>query len=236
MKKSERSERADAAGREATHGEAPGAGPGREATRGEGSGRPRAGRRAGASTSRADILAAARARFAEHGYAATTIRQVARDAGVDPALVHYFFGSKDSLFAAVRELPYSPAELIRPVLAEGLDDAGPRLVRRFLEVWEDPAAHSGLLALVRSAAAHPEAARNLREFTTRELIPTIASATGRPDGELRAVLVGAALAGLVLERYMLEVEPLASADRETVVAWVGPAIQRYLTGELGAAV
>jgi AcrR family transcriptional regulator len=196
-------------------------------------GQGRAGRRAGSSTTRADILAAARARFGEHGYAATTIRQIARDAGVDPAFVHYFFGSKDALFGAVMELPYSPAEAIGPALAEGLDGAGPRLARRFLEVWEDPEAQAGLLALLRSAAAHPDSARNLRDFVAGELRPRVAKAVGTPDADLRAVMVGSALLGMVFERYILAVEPLASADHETVVSWLGPTLQRYLTGAPG---
>jgi AcrR family transcriptional regulator len=192
----------------------------------------RAGRRAGSSTTRDDILAAARGRFSQHGYAATTIRQVAADAGVDPALVHYFFGSKAGLFAAVMDLPFTPADIIQPVLDAGLDGAGPRLVRRFLEAWDDPAAHDGLVAMMRSAAAHPESAQALREFFVRELQPRIAGAVGRPDGPLRAALVGSALMGLAFERYLLELEPLASADHETLAAAVGPAVQRYLSGEL----
>jgi AcrR family transcriptional regulator len=187
----------------------------------------------GASTTRDDILAAARARFAGQGYTATSIRQVARDAGVDPALVHYFFGTKEALFGSAMELPYSPAEILKPALDEGLDGAGPRIVRRLLEVWEDPAAQAGLLTLVRSAATHPDSARLLREFITRELQPRIAAAIDAPDAHLRATLVGSALVGVAFERFVLLLEPLASADRETVVAWVGPTVQRYLTGEPG---
>jgi AcrR family transcriptional regulator len=191
----------------------------------------RTGRRAGASTSRADILEAARARFAQQGYAATTLRQVAGDAGVDAALVHYFFGSKNGLFAAVMELPFSPADVIAPVLAEGLDGAGMRLARRFLEMVEDPAAQPGLLAMLRSTVTHPESARAFREFITNEMRPRVAAAVGTPDGDLRGVLIGSALIGLLFERYVLAVEPLASADPETVAAWLGPTLQRYLTGE-----
>jgi AcrR family transcriptional regulator len=189
------------------------------------------GRRTGPSTSRDDILRAARERFAAQGYAAATIRQIAADAGVDPALVHYFFGTKDALFGAAMALPYSPADVIRPALADGLDGAGERLVRRFVTVWEDPAAQAALIALVRSAAAHAASGQALREFLEGEVRPAVAAITGRPDGDLRAVLVGSALMGLAFERYVLRLEPLASADAETVVAWVGPTVQGYLTGE-----
>ncbi len=195
----------------------------------------RAGRRGGASTSRSDILSAARARFAQQGYATTTIRQVAADAGVDPALVHYFFKSKDGLFGAVMDLPGSPADVIGPALAPGVDGAGTRLVRAVLEYWDEPAAQAGLLAVLRSAAARPEAADLVREFVTRELQPRISHVIDRPDGALRAVLVGAALMGLAVERYVIAVEPLASADRELVVAWVGPVVQRYLSDDPPAA-
>jgi AcrR family transcriptional regulator len=234
MKKSPR-QRAPASGRERTRDTASRAarsGRDRSGTR-DGSARPRAsrpGRRAGDSTSRDEILAAARACFAEHGYAATSLRQIARNAGVDPALVHYFFGSKEALFASAMELPYSPAQIFEPALADRLDGAGARIVRRLLEVWEDPAAQAGLLTLIRSAATHPHSANLLQEFITRELRPRIAAAVGTPDADLRATLVGSALVGVAFERFVLRLEPLASADRDTVVAWVGPTVQRYLTG------
>jgi AcrR family transcriptional regulator len=191
----------------------------------------RAGRRGGASTSRSEILAAARARFAQQGYATTTIRQVAADAGVDPALVHYFFKSKDGLFGAVMDLPGSPAVVIVPALAPGVDGAGARLVRAILEYWDEPAAQAGLLAILRSAAARPEAADLVREFVTRELQPRISHVIDRPDSKMRAVLIGATLMGLAVERYVVAVEPLASADREDIVAWVGPVVQRYLSDD-----
>ena len=195
--------------------------------------KPKSGRRGGASTSREDILGAARRLFAEQGYAATTVRRVAQEAGVDPALVHYFFGSKDGLYGAAMAIPFSPAEIARPVLAEGLEDAGPRLVRRFLEVWEDPAAAEPLKAMVRSAIAESgsSGAHAFREFVENELRPELAKAIDRPDGDLRAVLVGTSLVGLVVERYLLKVEPLASADHDTVVRWLGPTVQRYLSGD-----
>lgn len=193
---------------------------------------PRSGRREGTSTTRAEILAAARRRFGQQGYAATTIRQVATDAGVDPALVHYFFKTKDGLFAAaVMQLPRYPAEVVAGALEPGIDGAGARLIRGLLEVWDDPTSRTGLLAVIRSATARPEAAQLLREFVTRELQPRIAAATARPDGNLRAVLIGSTVIGVAFERYVLGVEPLASADREEVVAWVGPVIQRYLSAD-----
>jgi AcrR family transcriptional regulator len=189
------------------------------------------GRRTGPTTTKDAILDAARARFAEQGYAKTTIRQVAADAGVDAALVHYFFGTKDGLYGAALALPVSPADVIGPALAGGVEGAGERLIRRFLSVWDDPATRPGLLAMVRSAAAHEDSARALREFIAGELRPRVAAVTGTADGDLRAVLVGSALIGVAFERYILAVEPIASADPEAIVAFVGPTIQRYLEAE-----
>lgn len=195
--------------------------------------RSKAGRRAGATTSREDILDAARRLFAERGYAATSVRRVADEANVDPALVHYYFGSKDDLYGAAMEIPFSPAEMVLPALSEGLDNAGPRLVRHFLELWEDPAAAAPLKAMVRSAIAESGStgAEGFREFVENELRPGLAKVIDRPDGDLRAVLVGTQMSGLVVQRYLLGVEPLASADHDTVVRWLGPTIQRYLSGD-----
>ena len=108
------------------------------------------GRRPGAPDTRAEVLAAARASFAEKGFRGTTIRAVAAAAGVDPALVHHYFGTKDDLFLAALEMPVDPRELLAPVMAQGPDGAGERLLRTFLSVWDDPEIQVRLLAVVRS--------------------------------------------------------------------------------------
>ncbi len=193
------------------------------------SSRPR-GRRPGSSGTREAILAAARERFAEVGYDRTRIRDVAGDAGVDAALVHYFFKSKDGLFVAAMELPIRPAEVIAPVLAEGVDGLGERMARRMLTVWDEN--RPALLALVRSASSHPGAALALREFVLSEIIGRLAAAL---DGDqLRATLVASQVVGLIAARYIAQVEPLASMEREEVVALVAPTLQRYLDGDLSA--
>ena len=191
------------------------------------SSRPR-GRRPGASDSRERILAAARARFAAHGYDRTRIRDVAGDAGVDAALVHYFFKTKDGLFVAAMELPFRPAEVIAPVLAEGVDGLGERMARRMLTVWDEPANRAALLALVAGAGAHPGAALALREFVLSEIIGRLASALG--GDELRATLVASQVVGVIALRYVARVEPLASLDREKLVRLMAPTLQRYLDG------
>ena len=188
------------------------------------------GRRAGGSTARDDVLAAARAEFARRGYAGATIRSVAATAGVDAALVHYFFGSKDRLFAAAMSLAANPAELVSQALDGSRDSIGERLVRRALETWDDPEAQASLVALIRSASSHEAAAATLRGFVEGEMVPRLALVAGEPDAQLRAALTGSALAGLIVARYVLRVEPLASADREELVIRVTPSLQRYLTG------
>jgi AcrR family transcriptional regulator len=194
-------------------------------------GRPR-GRRPGASDTRERILAAARERFAAHGYDRTRIRDVAADAGVDAALVHYFFKSKDGLFVAAMQLPLRPADVVAPVLAEGLPGLGERIVRRLLGVWDDPANRSALLATVQGASAHPGAAAALREFLRREIILRLAGVVEADRPELRANLVASQIIGLIAARYVAQVQPLAGMDASEVVPLVGPTLQRYLDGTL----
>ena len=190
----------------------------------------RTGRRPGGGDSRGDILAAARASFADRGYDATSLRSVARAAGVDPALVHRFFGGKPGLFAAAMDLPADPGTLVRGLLADGVDDLGERIVRTFLGVWDSPPAQERLVALLRAGVAGAEAAEVLRGFVTEAVLGPVAEATGRPDGRLRASLVGSQLVGLAVARYLLRLEPLASAPADDVATAVGPTLQRYLTG------
>jgi AcrR family transcriptional regulator len=194
-------------------------------------GRPR-GRRPGASDTRERILAAARERFASHGYDRTRIRDVAADADVDAALVHYFFKSKDGLFVAAMELPIRPADVLPPVLAEGLPGLGERIVRRLLSVWDDPANRSALLATVQGASAHPGAAAALREFLRSEVVGRVAGAVEADRPQLRANLVASQIIGLIGARYVARVEPLASMDAEEVAPLIGPTLQRYLDGPL----
>ena len=194
-------------------------------------GRPR-GRRPGASGTRETILAAARARFAAHGYDRTRIRDVARDAGVDAALVHYFFGSKDGLFVAAMELPFRPAEVIGPLVDAGVEGLGERMVRRLLGVWDAPENRAALLAIVNGASAHPGAAAALREFITREIVGRVARAVEADRPALRANLVASQVMGLIAARYIAQIEPLASLDAEEVVPLVAPTLQRYLDGTL----
>jgi AcrR family transcriptional regulator len=195
----------------------------------------RSGRRPGVSGTREAILDAARRAFAEQGYQRATIRGVAELAGVDPALVHHYFGTKQGLFVAAVQLPINPVERLSAVLAEDPELVGERMIGVFLSVWDHAANHSPLLALVRSAVGDEQAASMLREFITEEVLGQIARQLGSPDARLRATLVGSQLVGLIMTRYIIRVEPLASAPAAQVAAAIGPTLQRYLTGDIAAA-
>ncbi|MGH3101929.1 MAG: TetR family transcriptional regulator, partial [Thermoleophilia bacterium] len=153
----------------------------------------RTGRRPGVSGTREAILDAARRAFAEQGYQHATIRGVADLAGVDPALVHHYFGTKQGLFVAAVQLPVNPVEQLMAVLAEDPGQAGERMVELFLSIWDHAADQSPLLALVRSAVGDDRAAALLREFITEEVLGPIAHRLGSPDARLRATLVGSQL-------------------------------------------
>jgi AcrR family transcriptional regulator len=193
----------------------------------------RAGRPPGRGNTREAVLEAARRTFAARGYDAASLRTIAADAGVDPGMVRHFFGSKAGLFQAAMELPFDVERAVPMLLAGGLDGIGERLVRFFVTVFDTSADRNPFISLLRSAVSHEDAARTFREFVTEQMIGRVAAAVALPDARLRASLVGSQMAGMVLLRYVIGVEPLASADPDTVVAAVAPTIQRYLTGDLG---
>jgi AcrR family transcriptional regulator len=195
----------------------------------------RTGRRPGVSGTREAILDAARRAFAEQGYQQATIRGVAELAGVDPALVHHYFGTKQDLFVAAVQLPINPVPQLMAVLGEDPDRTGERIVEVFLSVWDHAADRSPLLALIRSAVGDERAAAMLREFITEEVLGQLAHRLGSPDARLRATLVGSQLIGLAMARYIIRVEPLASAPAADLAAAVGPTLQRYLTGDVAVA-
>jgi AcrR family transcriptional regulator len=193
---------------------------------------PRTGRRPGPTRTREAILDAARNQFAANGYEATTIRAVARDAGVDPALVHRFFGSKNELFGAAMALVVSPSALVARLLADGLEGIGERLVLAIVSLLDTPGAFAPFLALIRGAVSNEQAATMLREFLTREVLGRLATAAAPDAPELRASLAGSQVVGLAMARYVVRVPPLADAEPAVIAAAVGPTIQRYLTGPL----
>ncbi len=193
----------------------------------------RSGRRAGGSGTREAILDAARTSFADGGYDGATIRGIAGLAGVDAALVHHYFGTKEQLFVAAMRLPIDPGVMIPALLAPGLDGLGERLVRLFLSIWDSPEAVSPFVGLIRGAMTHEKSAAMLREFIGTAVIGRLTASLDVDRGQLRGTLVGSTLLGLALARYVIRIEPLASTPTDEVVAAVGPTVQRYLTGPLG---
>jgi AcrR family transcriptional regulator len=204
------------------------------------------GRRPGESRTREAILDAARKRFGEHGYDGATIRGIARDAGVDPALVHHFYGTKERLFAAAMSLPVVPSEIITGVLGAERDrlgeEFGPRLgeimIGLMLRIWDVADIRTAFLGLLRSAATTEQGVVMLREFVTSTIIAGLTQVAGLGDdaeGRYRATLVASQVVGLGFARYVLGLEPLAAASTEDLVAAIGPTVQRYLTGDIAPA-
>jgi AcrR family transcriptional regulator len=203
------------------------------------SGTGHTGRRAGDSGTRAAILDSARRLFAGHGYDSATIRAIAADAGVDPALVHHFYGSKERLFAAAMQLPVVPSEAITAALAAGDRPAGvslgEHLVRSALTLWETEGLREPFQGLLRSAVTSEQAAAMLREFLTEVIlgpVATVANDTEPGSAPFRASLVATQMIGLAMARYVLRFGPVASASQDELAAAIGPAVDRYLTGVL----
>jgi AcrR family transcriptional regulator len=185
----------------------------------------RPGRRPGPSSSREDILAAARVLFGERGYDKASIRAIARQAGVDPALVHHYFGSKRELFVAAMEFPIDP-EVILTQFAGPRSELGVRIARLFLRVWGDPELGPQFVGIMRSAATTEQGAELLREFVSERLMTHVSATLGVP--KLNLNLAAAQMVGVAMFRYVLRVEPIASADEDELVALLAPTIQRYL--------
>lgn len=193
----------------------------------------RPGRPPGAGNTRALVLAAARRAFTEKGYDAASLRQIAAAAGVDQGMVRHYYTDKAGLFQAAMELPFDPQAMLAGLMAGGRDGLGERLLRWFLRQWDEAGSQSPMVILVRSAVTHEESTRLLREFISERVLGPLAAAMETPDRALRASLVGSQMIGLVMARYIVRVEPLASADPDSVVAAVAPTLQRYLTGPIG---
>ncbi|WP_431924409.1 TetR family transcriptional regulator [Nonomuraea jabiensis] len=193
----------------------------------------RRGRWRTGAANRQRIMEAAAARFGAEGFQRATIKAIAIDAGVDPAMIYYFFGGKQGLYEAVLN-SYSPQrDPVGELLSEGVERFGERLVRRFLEVTEGRDAADGVGALTRLAVIDPEPAAKLREFIEAEFAGSLAKHLDLPDAHLRAGLIGAQLAGLAVARHLLRVEPLASMSTESLVTLMAPVIQRLVTEPLG---
>lgn len=193
---------------------------------------PRTGRRPGPSSTRAEITAAAARRFTAAGYDATSVRQVAADAGVDPALVRRFFGGKEQLFSEVASALIDPERALAVITAGPPEAAGERLLRYFLSLLGEVSRPGPFLGLVRCAVTSEHAAGLLRDFLAERVLRGIAACFPSSQPGLGAALAASQLVGLAIARYAVQLPPLTAAGTEELVQSVAPVLQYYLTGRL----
>lgn len=152
---------------------------------------------------------------------------------MDPALVHHYFGTKQQLLVAALKLPVNPRDVLPELLAGPVEGLGERLLRRALQVWgADWATGGNMIGMIRASLTHEDASRMVREFFAREIIGRLTEELKVPQPRLRVGLVASQLMGIAMARFIVQIEPIASADPETLIACYAPTIQRYLTGPL----
>jgi AcrR family transcriptional regulator len=187
------------------------------------------GRRAGAPDTRSEILAAARKVFGESGYDRATVRSIAGEAGVDPSLIYHYYSTKDELFAASIEVPFPPMEVLESVFASDPDEVGRKLAETFFSIWENGEARASLLGILRSAMGGDDrAVAAFREFLTAAILDHISPLIPADRARLRALLMASQLIGVAMTRYVMRLEPVASAPIEELVELVAPRIQSYV--------
>lgn len=188
----------------------------------------RTGRRSGSPDTRAEILDGAKRVFGKVGYDRATVRGIATEAGVDPSLIYHYFGTKDQLFAASIDIPIPAAEALRSVFAADREDLGRRLAEAFFFVWEQEAARVSLLGILRSAmGGENRAVEAFRQFLTTSVLDQISPLIDGENPPLRALLMASHLVGVAMSRYVMRLEPIASAPVEDIVGLVAPRIQSY---------
>ncbi|HSN06134.1 MAG TPA: TetR family transcriptional regulator [Candidatus Angelobacter sp.] len=175
------------------------------------------------------VLDAARAAYARRGYLNTTLKGVAAAAGVAPDVVRRYYENREALFAAAMRLPFDPAMSLAQLVAPGIDGLGERLVRITLRLLDDPETREQLAEMVRDGAGASRATASLREFLETEIVDRAAGLLGVPDARMRVTLATSYLLGIATTRYVLALEPLASASEDDVVRLVAPAVQMALT-------
>ncbi|MGG5175521.1 TetR family transcriptional regulator [Pseudarthrobacter sp. J1763] len=193
----------------------------------------RRGRRRGVGDTREKITASAARLFAEHGFEGTSLRAVARDAGVDAAMVHHYFESKEQLFAHSIKLPIDPEQVFSVLVEVPFELRGEAAVRAVLRLWDGPAQHT-LVAFLRGTLGSRARTALMRQFVVQSVLSRLIKDAPGSDAEraLRSNLAASQIVGLMVARYVVGLEPLASAPADQVIAMVGPSVQRYLTGEL----
>jgi AcrR family transcriptional regulator len=194
--------------------------------------RRRPGRPAGASDTRERILTSARELFAQNGIDKTSIRAVAAAAGVDPALVHHYYGSKRQLFAAAIHVPIDPMEVLRPLRDTPVEKLGYTLLSVLVPLW-DSELGKGFIATIRSLLAGSEVGL-LRSFLQEVIAVEVGARVDNPPGSglIRVQFVASQLVGVVVARYIIELDPFKSLPVEQIAETIGPNLQRYLTGDL----
>ncbi|MFI5690751.1 TetR family transcriptional regulator [Kribbella sp. NPDC051586] len=188
------------------------------------------GRRPGGPDTRGEILQAARESFADKGFAATSLRAVARQAGVDAALVHHYFDSKEELFIETMAIPVDPRQIAATIIGGPRAEIGRRIATAFLGVWESPEGQQRMKALFRSVVSSDEVARMMREGISQMIIQPVSQMLDVPDAQLRVGMVATQLVGVAIVRYLVGLEPVASIDVETLIDRVAPVLQLHLTG------
>lgn len=194
--------------------------------------RKRPGRPPGPSDTRDRILTSARELFARNGIDKTSIRSIAAAAGVDPALVHHYFGTKTQLFAAAIHIPIDPMQVIGPLQQVPVEEIGRTLPSLLLPLW-DSEMGKGFIATLRSIIAGNDTSL-VRSFLQEVIAREVGSRVDDPPGSgpVRVQFVASQLVGVVMARYILELEPFKSLPVEQIAETIAPNLQRYLTGEL----
>ncbi len=189
----------------------------------------RTGRRPGTPETREAILEAALRRFGARGYEATSLRSIADDVGVDPALLIHYFGTKEALFTAALRWPVRPSEMFAGLEAAGsVAEIADLIVRMHLSMLENSQSRDDVLALVRSAVSNELGAKMLREFVTEELLVRLSNLIDKPDARLRASLIAAQLVGIAMLRHVVQLDPLVGATNDEITSVVAPVIEGYL--------
>jgi AcrR family transcriptional regulator len=188
----------------------------------------RSGRRPGWPRTRDDILLAARRSFGARGYDATSLRSIAKQADVDPALLVHYFGTKEALFLTALEVGMIPMSMFDGLAAVSVSEASTLIVRRYLLMLDQEQTRDVILGLVRSAVSSERAATMLREFLGQAMLSSLSPLIDHPDRQLRASLVAAQLIGIAMLRHVVKADAVASASNEELVSRVAPVIEAYL--------
>jgi AcrR family transcriptional regulator len=173
-------------------------------------------------------ISAARNAFAAGGYARTTFKGLAAAAGVAPTVLRKYYDSKDAVFAAALKLPTDPASAVPTLLAPGVEGLGERLVRFTLDTLDDPAVRDDLMSMARTGASAAALTKSLQDYLEMTVIDRVVTTLGVPDARMRVALISSYLIGIAAGRYVVRIEPLASASEEHVVRLVAPTIQLLL--------